>query len=374
VAVAESARSLEGARGWFVAAYIEDARLQSSAPLDTPAATMLTVVYRYTPAELQRVAEWAAKDPAGDPVHLGMLIAARDTSDPLELPFLEHACEEDLDAFDRSELVFVGGSYRYEWPNIVAIARGVRQAGFIPVVVKTFPDLPGEKNRGKSFRLLDRCASAVMDGSGVIAPGWVNELEHIARNPIATAIAYAEDRPDRDPNFSSMLPDEDEIPSLRHLPFINHDQLTADVARWLADKVSRPARRAPLVDLEARPYPVTASGIRLVNGSNTLYRPGVPAAGSAFVDEPHAVGSGGDYSVPEDPAIAAMRNAEMWAERLRQGKRGMPGPMVVRGDGSVFEVGGEVQPERDEDSSEPGDQPSLGNADPGERPSGNSEG
>ncbi len=52
VAVAESARSLEGARGWFVAAYIEDAQLQSSAPADTPATTMLTVVYRYTLAEL----------------------------------------------------------------------------------------------------------------------------------------------------------------------------------------------------------------------------------------------------------------------------------------------------------------------------------
>ena len=51
------ARSLEGARAWFVAAYIEDARLRSSASLDTPAATMLAVVYRYTPAELQRVTE-----------------------------------------------------------------------------------------------------------------------------------------------------------------------------------------------------------------------------------------------------------------------------------------------------------------------------
>lgn len=174
VAAAESVRSLEGARGWFVAAYIEDARLQSSAPLGTPAATMLTVVYRYTTAALHRVAEWAAKDPPADPVHLGMLIAARDTSDPLELPFPEHAGEEDLDAFERSELVFVGGSYRYEWPNIVAIGWGVRQAGFIPVVIKTVPDVPGEKNREKSFRLLDRCASAVVDGSGVIAPGWIN--------------------------------------------------------------------------------------------------------------------------------------------------------------------------------------------------------
>jgi hypothetical protein len=69
-----------------------------------------------------------------------------------------------------------------------------------------------------------------------------------------------------------------------------------------------------------------------------------------------------------------MQNAEMWAERLRQGKRGMPGPIVVRGDGSAFEVGGEVQPELGEDSREPGDQPSLGNADHGGGPSGNSEG
>jgi hypothetical protein len=52
----------------------------------------------------------------------------------------------------------------------------------------------------------------------------------------------------------------------------------------------------------------------------------------------------------------------------------MPGPIIVRGDGSVFEVGGEVQPERDEDSSEPGDQPSLRNADDSGGPSGNSEG
>jgi hypothetical protein len=86
------------------------------------------------------------------------------------------------------------------------------------------------------------------------------------------------------------------------------------------------------------------------------------------------VGSGGDYSVPEDPTIRAMRDAEMWAERLRQGKRGMPGPMVARGDGSDFEEGGEVQPERDEDSSESGDQPSPRTADRGGGPSGNSEG
>jgi len=374
VAVAESVRSLEGARGWFVAAYIEDARLQSSAPFDTPAATMLTVVYRYTVAELQRVAEWAGKNPADDPAHLGMLIAARDTSDPLELPFPEHSSDEDLDALDRGDLVFVGGSYRYEWPNIVAIAWGVRQAGFIPVVVTTFPDLPGEKNRRKSFRLLDRCASAMIDGSGVIAPGWVNEIEHIARDPIPTAIAYAEDRPDRDPNFSSMLPGEDEIPGLRHLPFTNHDQLTADVARWLAENVSRPARRVSPADPDALVVSVTASGIRLANGSNTRYLPGLPAPGSAYLDERYAVGSGGDYSVPEDPVIGAMRNAEMWAERLRQGKRGMRGPIVVRGDGSVFEVGAEVQPELGEDSSEPGDQPSPGNADHAGGPLGNSEG
>jgi hypothetical protein len=38
----------------------------------------------------------------------------------------------------------------------------------------------------RTFRLLDRCASAVIDGSGVIAPGWVNEVEHIARDPIPT--------------------------------------------------------------------------------------------------------------------------------------------------------------------------------------------
>jgi hypothetical protein len=208
----------------------------------------------------------------------------------------------------------------------------------------------------------------------VIAPGWVNEIEHIARDPIPTAIAYAEDRPDRDPNFSSMLPGEDEIPGLRHLPFTNHDQLTADVARWLAEKVSCPERRVPPVDPEARPLTVTASGIRFANGSNTVYRPGVPVPGSAYPDEPYAVGSGGDYSVPEDPTIGAMRDAEMWAEHLRQGKRGMPGPRVVRGDGSVFEVGGEVQPERDEDSSESGDQPSPGNADRGGGPSANSEG
>lgn len=356
VAVAESARSLEGARGWFVAAYVEDARLRSPAPLDTPAATMLIVVYRYTPADLQRIAEWAGKDPAGDPVHLGMLIAARDTSDPLELPFPEHASEEDLDALDRADLVFVGGSYRYEWPNIVAIAWGVRQAGFIPVVVKSFPDLPGEKARKKSLRLLGRCASAVIDGSGVIAPGWVNEVEHIARNPITTAIAYAEDRPDRDPNFSTMLPDEDEIPGLGRLPFTNHDQLTADVARWLAEKVSHSDRRMSNTEPEGRVFPVTASGIPFANESNTRYHPYLPAAGSAYLDEPQAVGSGGEYAAPEDPAIEAKRNADMWAERLLEGKRGRSGPTIVRGDGTDFEVGGEVRPERDDDSTEPGDQ------------------
>lgn len=171
-----------------------------------------------------------------------------------------------------------------------------------------------------------------------------------------------------------MLPGEDEIPGLRHLPFTNHDELTAEVARWLAEIVSRPAGRVPPADPEALVVPVTATGIRLANGSNTRYLPGLPARGSAYLDERHAVGSGGDYSVPEDPAIGVMRNAEMWAERLRQGRRGIPGPMVVRGDGSVFEMGGEVQPERDEDLSDPDDQPSPGNADHGGGPSGKSEG
>ncbi len=206
IATAESIRSHQAARGWFIAAFIEHARLEPSRVPDTPAAIALTSVYQYDRAGLDGIAALARQDPAADRVELGHKVADRDASNPLDLPYDDHAEGADLDGIARGDLVFVGGSSRYESPNVVAIARGVRQAGRHPVVVKTFPDRQGESNRRKSFRLLDMCGSAAFDGSGVIAPGWVNEVEHIAREPIPTLILFAADTEDREPNFSTMLP------------------------------------------------------------------------------------------------------------------------------------------------------------------------
>jgi hypothetical protein len=262
IATAESIRSHQAARGWFIAAFIEDVRLDPSRMPDMPAANALTSVYQYDDAGLDGIAAMARQDPAADPVELGHAIADRDASNPLDLPYDDHADEVDLDGFSRGDRVFVGGSYRYESPNVVAIARGVRQAGRHPVVVKTFPDRPGESNRRKSFRFLDMCGSAAFDGSGVIAPGWVNEVEHIAREPIPTLIAFAADQESRDPNLSTMLPGQDEIPELVTRPFTDHRRLPAMVAAWLTERVSRepsPAGGSPFGGVH--PDLITASGV-----------------------------------------------------------------------------------------------------------------
>jgi hypothetical protein len=326
IASAESGRSVDGARAWFLAAFVEDARLQARAPLQSLAARTLSTLYEYMPQALRAIADRARKEPDLDPVRLGMLLSIEGTSEPLRLPFPEHADESVLDSAGRRALVFVGGSYRYEWPHLITLARGVVQAGFVPIVVRTFRDRPGEKNRAKSFRILDRCGSAIFDGSGVVSEGWIPELEHIAQmdTPIPTAIARAEDREGRTPNYSTMVPGTDEIPGLREVPFRSDEQLRADVARWLAEAVSLPAAHA-----KWRPQgpQYTSIGSATAAGSNTSFTP-VPGRPWPDFDPPTIVGSGGDYGFVEDPTFTAKRDAEMWAERIKQGKTNRLGPTI----------------------------------------------
>jgi hypothetical protein len=344
IATVESSRSHQAARGWFIGAFMEDARLNTSGLPTAPATTALVSVYQYGDADLDRFAALARQDPAADPVELGLAIAEHDATNPLGLPFDSDVDDTDLDGIPRDDLVFVGGSYRYESPNVISIARSVRNAGLRPVVVKSFRDRPSESVRQKSFRLLDKCGSAVFDGSGVISPGWVNEVEHIARTPIPTMIVFAADQEDRDPNFSTMLPAKDEIPGLVTKAFTDHPRLPAIVAAWLTTHVTRPL--APASGWSARrigPGFITAAGRGNVNGSNTTYSSGPPTPGSALADAP--VGSGGFYPGLMPEHLDPLRESEQLARHRASGKPGPPPLLIPSWDGTISEVGDPPAPE-----------------------------
>jgi hypothetical protein len=312
IGVAEAVRNVEAARAWFLAAHIEDARSSApDAPPGQPAAATLGVVYGYGEAELLGRADRARSDLDVSPFKFALLLTSEGTTDPLKLPFDQPGDEPALERTSPGDRVFVGGSYRFGWPTLVTIARGVRKAGMTPVVVQTFPDRAGEDNRAKSFRFLHMCRSAVFDGT--LDGGWEQEISEIARDPIPSLVVYGADEETRKPSHTTMLPGRDEIPGLQVLPFIQHEELPAIVARWLAEKVSRPD------SLRGGPryvYPLTAEGSAtqdLALGSNTRFAGGYESAESDV-----AVGSGGDYLPQPTSDELAMESARRALERLQR--------------------------------------------------------
>jgi hypothetical protein len=182
----------------------------------------------------------------------------------------------------------------------------------------------------------------------VIAPGWVNEVEHIARAPIPTLIVYSADREDRDPNYSTMLPAEDEIPGLVTRAFTDQRRLPALVAGWLTERVSRlpsPASGRHGGDID--PRFITTSGLGYARGSNATYSGGSATLGSAYPET--AVGSGGSCPDPMQEQFDHQQDMERLARRLASGKTGPPPPLIRRGDGTVREMGGPSASEPEEE-------------------------
>jgi hypothetical protein len=321
IAIAETLRSVEAARIWFLAAYIEDARSSRGGVGDTPARLVLRVVYRYSLASLRALEQRARRSDAS-PFELAMLVSSEGAVDPAVLPFPEHGDEAALARVSKARRVFVGGSYKHGWPTLITIARGVVRAGFTPVIVKTFPDRRGEGNRAKSFRLLGQCGAAVFDGSFPVE-GWEQELSEIAKNPIPTNIFFGADSHSRRPTWSTMLPGEDDIPGLRATPFVANEELEADVARWLTEEVSRPSPPAadvePLVDAASFAELTQGGSVtRFAAGSNARYQPQPGSAVPYVGEEAYAVPSGGGY-FPNDPAAEAVRISEYGAEVIKRG-------------------------------------------------------
>jgi hypothetical protein len=321
IGVAEAVRNVEAARAWFLAAHIEDARSSTpDAPPSRPAAIALGVVYGYDEAELSALADRARSDVDISPFKFALLLTSEGTTDPLKLPFDQPGDEAALERTPLADRVFVGGSYRFGWPTLVTIARGVRKAGMTPVVVQTFPDRVGEDNRAKSFRFLHLCRSAVFDGT--LDGGWEQEIAEIARIPRPTLVVYGADDESRKPSHTTMLPGSDEIPGLEVLPFVQHEELPAIVARWLAEKVSRPD--SPHGGLRYV-YPPTAEGSATKDfalGSNTRF-----SSGYGSLEPDATVGSGGDYLPPPTSDELAMENARRALERLqRRAEKSEAGP------------------------------------------------
>jgi hypothetical protein len=284
--VAQFVSDPKGARILFAAAYVEDARLNPSGPVESLASSALHLGYDYTKKRLAEIATLARQASDVGPIDL---VSAKDGDydfTGFRLPWDSPDDENRLEGLLPSQLVFVGGSYRYGWGRILAMAWAVRRAGRRPVVVSAFPDRSGESPRMKSLRLLDKCGICVFDGTEPVNPGWWTELERVAQAPRPTLLAFSSDDPKRAYEGSGMLPTKQQVPELAYLPFQTEDRLSAGVLEWLLlmtpvhEPATGPGRSVAFPSGE-----IEWAMERFSTGSNTGYMPGASGPAGPLASE-----------------------------------------------------------------------------------------
>lgn len=270
------------ARRYFHAAYVEDIRTwPAKRPTGAHAGSVLFSLYgepRYYLASLASAARSSAADT--------MEVVSRweELRTPPEIAFsippagsLQGAV---LDQVPTQERVFVGGSYAPSLERIYDVRDVVSEAGLTPVIVREFADIPGERPRLKSFRLMDKCGLYIFEGTN--AGGWDFELEHLfnARPDAQTLLVYGADRHDKD-HPALMAPDAEDMPNLVKQPYGTTGDRRYAVLRWLVAIPSgvllRQSHGLPLHGSNSR-FVVVPSGTQLAGQP-------LPGTATRLVDE-----------------------------------------------------------------------------------------
>jgi hypothetical protein len=223
------------ARTYFIAAYVEDVRTwprRDARPPDAAAGRVLADLFQLKRHWFSVLSKVALLAPGTDPIEVaGTFEATHDLPDfSFGIPPDDSRPESDLAATHRDRRVFLGGNY-WKCPDRITNARLVIvEAGFEPIVVKEFEYLQSEtganRNRLKSFRLLDQCDLVVLEASEL--GGWVPEIERLAalRPETPTFVQFVHEP-------SSMLPTSIEMPNLEVSRYGSDAEMRYHLLRWL---------------------------------------------------------------------------------------------------------------------------------------------
>lgn len=278
VGVAVYAADPPGARAYFMAAHVEDARtwVNRRPRHGFLAARMLRDLFAFTNLKIGQLARLGRSAPALPPLEAARQFSHDSWLPDFDDPLPSHRTAAELAAMDPFDRVFVGGSYRFAWGRIIDMARGVIDAGRYPIVVAKFETLPEEDWRDKSFRILDECPRAVFDVTVQDNPGHWPEIEHIAQvENRPTLFAYNTDDRSREFVAAGTFPTRKHISDLDYLPFDTHGVLRQGVSQWLLIKhprVTVPAGGvAPINQAmgSATPGTMTAVGSNYVGGKGS---------------------------------------------------------------------------------------------------------
>jgi hypothetical protein len=222
------------ARTHFIAAYIEDIRTwPSKRPTDAVAGRVLADLFGlkwYWFSTLARLAR--NQPPLVDPLSLAAEFEQTHRLPDFspDIPPDGSRQQSELSAVPRGRIVFLGGNY-WHCPDRITNARIVIvEAGFEPVVVKEFEYLGAEsgpnRERVKSFRLLDACDLAVFEAS--VLGGWVPEVERLAtmRPDVPTLVQFIH-------SPSVMLPTVAEMPNIEQREYSQTDEMRYNLLLWL---------------------------------------------------------------------------------------------------------------------------------------------
>jgi hypothetical protein len=241
------------------AAHNEDVRTwPSRRPAHAVAARVLHDLFRF-PVRLVRVLGRLGRVSGDDPLEVARKFEADNQLPPvLVVPAAGSRSSGEIDATPAERRVFIGGNYARCFDRIYNAREVVVDGGYVPIIVREFEDVFGERERDKSFRILDACPKAVFEASE--AGGWTSELDRLAtsRPRTPTLMAYAADDPAKK-HPSLMLPDTSDMPRLEKKAYLTAGDMRYHVLSWLSR-------------LEPRDAPV-ATKQRFAVGSNT---PAVP--------------------------------------------------------------------------------------------------
>lgn len=129
--VAVYAADPPGARVYFMAAHVEDARtwVNRRPRSGFLAARMLRLLFDFSTYKVGRLARMARFAPNLPPLRVARQFAEQEWLPPFEDPLPGSRPAAELEAIDPFDRVFIGGSYRFAWDRINAMARGVLDAG-----------------------------------------------------------------------------------------------------------------------------------------------------------------------------------------------------------------------------------------------------
>jgi len=291
--VAVYAADPPGARVYFMAAHVEDARtwVNRRPRNGFLAARMLRLLFEFSTYKVGKLAHQARLAPNLPPLRVARQFAEQEWLPQFEDPLPGNRTAAELEAIDPFDRVFIGGSYRFAWDRINAMARGVLDAGRQPIVVAKFQTFADEGWRAKSFRILDQCPRAAFDVTVEDSPGHWPEIERIAQvTPKPTLFAFSADDPNREYRGAGTFPNAGDIPGLEYLPFDTHDVLRSGVAQWLLVRHPRVSQSGPTASAISPALGSATPNLHTAVGSNSSGGPAMPGTPlpttSGFVEEP----------------------------------------------------------------------------------------